>query len=136
MKYLVFFLLNGCLMTTSNAQLDLDQYRWKNRVIVLLTENFESDKTTYFQQRDTLNTAPEALEDRDLVLLAVTKDFASAQELKLWNRFNPDDAPFRFILIGKDGGVKMDETEFVPPRRIFQTIDAMPMRRREMRERN
>jgi uncharacterized protein (DUF2336 family) len=42
---------------------------------------------------------------------------------------------FAVLLVGKDGGVKLRRGEPVPPEHLFQLIDAMPMRRREMRER-
>lgn len=39
----------------------------------------------------------------------------------------------RVLLIGKDGGIKSREPSLNPDG-IFRRIDAMPMRRREMRE--
>lgn len=129
MKYLLFLFLNGCTMTPTSAQLDLDQYRWQNRVILLFTTDQEA--TTYRKQVEALNADPGALRDRDLVVHTVTK-----KDEVLWRRYSADGAPFRCMLLGKDGGVKLNETEFVPSRRIFTTIDAMPMRRREMRERD
>jgi len=38
-----------------------------------------------------------------------------------------------FVLIGKDGGVKKRWMRTLPLAELFQTIDAMPMRRSEMR---
>lgn len=46
----------------------------------------------------------------------------------------PPDA-FCLILVGKDGGEKLRRWEPVDLEEIFALIDAMPMRRREMRER-
>ncbi|NMG19341.1 hypothetical protein DP116_07665 [Brasilonema bromeliae SPC951] len=40
------------------------------------------------------------------------------------------------VLVGKDGGVKRRETTPVQAKAIFDEIDAMPMRRQEMRERD
>ena len=42
---------------------------------------------------------------------------------------------FRAVLIGKDGGAKITAAAPIAPQRLFATIDAMPMRRTEMRER-
>jgi hypothetical protein len=39
------------------------------------------------------------------------------------------------VLIGKDGSVKASWNEIVDPIIVFEIIDAMPMRRQEMRER-
>lgn len=43
--------------------------------------------------------------------------------------------PFTVALIGLDGGEKQRWTEPVPPATVFAAVDAMPMRRRELRER-
>ena len=40
---------------------------------------------------------------------------------------------FRVVLVGKDGGAKLASDAPIPPSRLFGTIDAMPMRRQEMR---
>ncbi|MEO0341702.1 MAG: DUF4174 domain-containing protein, partial [Bacteroidota bacterium] len=40
---------------------------------------------------------------------------------------------FLFILIGKDGGVKLRSTSVVPLDDLFALIDGMPMRRAEIR---
>ena len=39
------------------------------------------------------------------------------------------------LLIGKDGGVKLRSAHPIPPEALFQTVDAMPMRRSEVRGR-
>ena len=39
---------------------------------------------------------------------------------------------FRVILVGKDGGVKRQDTTPVRATTIFEQIDAMPMRQQEM----
>lgn len=38
------------------------------------------------------------------------------------------------VLVGRDGGVKVRSDEPVPTPDLFARVDAMPMRRREMRE--
>ena len=43
-----------------------------------------------------------------------------------------DDDLQKIILIGKDGGTKMEKTEF-DLNYIFNLIDSMPMRQREMK---
>lgn len=42
---------------------------------------------------------------------------------------------FTVMLIGKDGGIKLSQTSPVTNTELFELIDAMPMRRQEMRER-
>lgn len=37
--------------------------------------------------------------------------------------------PLTTVLVGKDGGKKVQQEGFVDPRQLFDTIDNMPMRR-------
>ena len=50
----------------------------------------------------------------------------------LRKRFGVAGDEFAVILVGKDGGEKLRETEPLSTEALFGTIDAMPMRRREM----
>lgn len=43
---------------------------------------------------------------------------------------------FGLSLVGKDGGEKFRSTNVVPVEDLFALVDAMPMRRREIRERS
>ncbi|MHC5939509.1 DUF4174 domain-containing protein [Nostoc sp.] len=87
--------------------------------------------------------------DRDLVLvqvLATNESYANGQlidesspaKLRVGkahhrHRFGVDKESFRVILVGKDGGVKRQDTIPVRVTAIFEQIDAMPMRQQEMR---
>jgi hypothetical protein len=76
--------------------------------------------------------------ERDLILIKVTGDTvrgASDRAADLRRRFGVRAGAFRVVLIGKDGGVKIEAAAPLPARRLFETIDAMPMRRDEMRRR-
>ncbi len=46
-----------------------------------------------------------------------------------------DVKTFSVVLIGKDGGEKLRRTTPLSPEELFAIVDAMPMRRDEMRER-
>ncbi len=50
-------------------------------------------------------------------------------------RFQIEAGRFTAILVGKDGTVKHRAHTPVTPENLYALIDAMPMRRREMRER-
>jgi Domain of unknown function (DUF4174) len=47
--------------------------------------------------------------------------------------FGASTASFRAVLVGKDGGAKLSQSEPLDAVRLFATIDALPMRRDEMR---
>ena len=82
--------------------------------------------------------------ERDLVLVEVLAEGKSsvngqpideASAAKLRDRFGIGKEDFRVILVGKDGGAKRQDSHPVQTSAIFNEIDAMPMRRQEMRQR-
>ena len=62
--------------------------------------------------------------------LALSGDDAQAAR----HRFHVAPGDFLVILIGKDGGAKLQSAKPIPMRELNETIDAMPMRQDEMRE--
>ena len=50
-------------------------------------------------------------------------------------RFGPGTEPFLAVLVGKDGGAKLRAAKPITARELMTTIDAMPMRQDEMRQR-
>lgn len=108
---------------------DLASYRWEKRPVLVFTGSATHRK--YKEQMRALNAARSALEERDIVLLVDTEP-EKLSELR--QVFMPDD--FLFVLIGKDGGVKYRSETPVSTLQLFEIIDAMPMRQREMRQQN
>ena len=106
----------------------LARYRWTSRVLVVASEAGDPRLTA---QREALAHARTGAAERDLVTIeALGRDLKAAalrEQLHL-----PADG-FHAVLIGKDGGAKLSSTEPIPSQRLFATIDAMPMRREEMR---
>ncbi|MBS3771945.1 MAG: DUF4174 domain-containing protein [Bacteroidales bacterium] len=137
-------LILGLILTAqlANGQNDmLEQYQWENRLILLFGSISESavEKQITELEKDT-----EGITDRDLLIFHIDRDEVRFIEKsdnpapsadKLRNRYNIGEQEFRYILIGKDGGVKLNKKEFVPNKDLFSVIDAMPMRQREMRNR-
>lgn len=54
----------------------------------------------------------------------------------LREEFGVSQGEFRVILIGKDGGIKLKRQSQTRLEDIFSLIDAMPMRREEMRQKS
>ena len=48
-------------------------------------------------------------------------------------RFGASPSGFRIVLVGKDGGTKLNTTSPLGTGALYATIDAMPMRQNEMR---
>jgi hypothetical protein len=79
--------------------------------------------------------------DRDLVVVALPVAGEPATETKLTpedaaaarRRFHVKPDQFLVILIGKDGGEKLRSEKPIPLERLRTLIDAMPMRKEEMK---
>jgi Domain of unknown function (DUF4174) len=51
-----------------------------------------------------------------------------------FDKYQVSNRDFTVLLVGKDGFVKLRSKEVVTPARIFALVDAMPMRKDEMRK--
>ena len=125
----------------STAQEDFSKYKWRNRILVFSTTSLESELFT--AQWEKFKSSQKKLEDRNIVLFVLAKGRIYDKELKPVSHYHI--APLRkkyqipqtfsgITLIGKDGFVKLQKPLPTEPQVIFETIDQMPMRQREMRE--
>jgi ribonucleotide monophosphatase NagD (HAD superfamily) len=116
------------------------QYQWKNRVLVIYTSG--ADNSTYKQQLANFKTQQEAYDTRDLIVLQLDAQFVlqlPQENLLTINarqamKFLSIDAhtDFTLSLIGKDGGIKKQQKHALSNQSLFATIDAMPMRQKEL----
>jgi len=109
----------------------LSAYRWQSRVLVV-TAPAEGD-TKLDAQRAVLNAARAGGRERDLVILEGVGMGAPAEALRRHLGLPADRS--RAVLVGKDGGVKLASDEPIQTDKLFRVIDAMPMRRDEVRGR-
>jgi len=129
--------------TSDSIKFSLDDYRWKNRVIILLSDDKKNDD--YRQQVDQLYKNSGGVKERDLRIVSVFdngasnldgKEITAGSAQKIQDRYGDGRNSFLFLLIGKDGGVKLRRDHSVPAKRIFERIDSMPMRQREIKQNN
>ncbi|MHB2210367.1 DUF4174 domain-containing protein [Methylobacterium sp. CM6257] len=109
----------------------LDAYRDRARVLVLSAPDVADAHLK--AQRAALRAVRPGLAERDLVVLEAVGTGPDARALRA--QLGLPAGSFRAVLVGKDGGAKLDAEEPVAPQKLFATIDAMPMRRAEMRAR-
>jgi hypothetical protein len=107
----------------------LEAYRWKARPVIV----FGSESNEAFRRQIALlfNAAP-GLQERDMVVIQA-EDGNDRHNLHALYGVPPQT--FEVLLVGKDGGVKFRSNQPLEPEEIFRTVDAMPMRREEMRQR-
>ena len=122
----------------------------KNRVLLVFAP---TDHDPTFQQQLTLLRHRTAdLRDRDLVLIPILEQagppttantlrtlhpplITDSEQILIRNRFRVPPPDFAVILLGKDGGEKLRSSTPIPIDRLNQTIDAMPMRQNQIRQR-
>lgn len=122
--------------------MSIDELRGERRVVILFAPRDDDDALRTQGQR--LETARDGLVEREVAVVVITRDGGrvgsesrlGAQEARaLRSRFDVGDDRFVLVLVGKDGTEKARREHPVDAAWIFETIDAMPMRRREMAER-
>mgnify|MGYP000949496352 CR=1 FL=1 len=114
------------LFVTLDPDVTLDAYAWDKRPIVVFAN---SDRDPRFvEQMDMLRGMPQELLDRDVIVLI---DTDPAQNSAIRQKLHPRD--FSFVLIGKDGQIKLRKPFPWDVREISRAIDKMPMRQREIK---
>ena len=120
-------------------QIDLSEYRWKNRLVLIFAPSIED--SFYLKQKSEFKGKVAELKDRDIIMIELLEagistiaeiPLNSEQQSFLRKKFEVIDN-FVFILIGKDGTVKLRAKEPVSSDDLFSLIDSMPMRKEEMR---
>lgn len=137
------------LTTTISAMAQSDQpvkktpsdFQWENRILIVIA-NQESDSRVS-EQLSNFEGSEVGFKERDLITFFLYKNGASRLNEQLLHPSSAEDIlkqygfgepGFRLLLIGKDGGVKLQKDTPVSVEDIFGLIDSMPMRQREMRE--
>jgi hypothetical protein len=111
------------------AENPLARERWTSRVLVISAPEPGDPRVT--AQRAALETARAGMMERDLVIREAFGDTSEARRLRAVLGLPADG--FRVVLVGKDGEAKRTATAPIPADALFETIDAMPMRREERR---
>jgi len=107
---------------------DLNQFKWKKRPVVVFADT--PDDPAFVEQIELLEALPEELSTRDVVVVIDTDpDARTGFRTKLRPR------GFMLAILGKDGDVKLRKPFPWHVREITRSIDKMPDRQREIRER-
>ena len=114
---------NNFVKVDKNTELEI--YEWTHRPVVIFAN---SDKDPNFiSQLEFLSKDIEALKERDIVVLIDTDPKLSSS---LRKKLRPHG--FAFVLIGKDGQVKLRKPSPWNIREIARVIDKMPIRQQEI----
>lgn len=125
------------LSSAAIADSPLSQERWATRPVVVVVS--KADDPLLAKLRAALNepAAKAAFRERDMSLYVIAAGQGSRNDVPLrpqqtralLEALNLNaDGPSTFVLVGKDGGIKMRERANVDLEAVFETIDRMPMR--------
>lgn len=120
---------------------NMGNHLWKHRVLLIYSVDEKSKE--FENQLTILREHKEKLLDRKIVVYRFTeKRYSFNFENKwknseiLYSKFNPKNEPFRVILIGLDGEIKLEQPTILSTEKLFAIIDGMPIRKREIRNKN
>lgn len=117
----------------------MTDYKWKYRPLVVFADSEANAPLN--QQRRMVTANRTGLSERNVVVIWVVGDKVSAElgphpretAATLRARFGGAKGGFRAVLVGKDGGAKLNSASPLGTGALYATIDAMPMRQNEMR---
>jgi hypothetical protein len=134
-----FVLLLTLLMLPQQPSRSLASLVDTNRVLLVFAPS--DDDTRFARQLALLHGHAAEMKDRDLVLVvnlvkgaAPAPYAADSDQLATRHRFHIASDAFAAILLGKDGDEKLRAATPIAIEQLDRTIDAMPMRQQEMKE--
>ena len=122
------------------GQNPLNGYKWKNRVLLILGSSKSSELIN--AQLTRLEPLNKAFDERKILILkAVDGNLQILNGSNTHNYsksdlnavFNAEKADFKLILIGLDGGIKLEQKQPIDRLDLFGLIDGMPLRKAEIK---
>lgn len=134
------------LGAAQTSEAGMQRFQWQNRPLLVFAP--DPDAPDLRRQLEIAQNHAAGWRDRDMVTIVVagdqpvTVDGTRAKELAakelandaLRQRYAVTGEAFAAILVGKDGTQKLRHDAPISADKLFRTIDAMAMRRREMRQ--
>jgi hypothetical protein len=127
------------MITGSVKSQKLTGHEWKNRLVLILTDDTSNVK--YQDQLNEFQSDINGLKERKILIYQITPsefklgltDGKWQKSETVYNFYKTTDVHPEIVLIGLDGGVKLNAQEFITNQKLFATIDVMPMRRQEIK---
>jgi hypothetical protein len=91
----------------------------------------DSSNLSFINQNRIFQKEDSACVQRDII---VEYYVFKSKGVHFFDKYQVSTQDFTLLLIGKDGFVKLRSKEVVKPERIYALVDAMPMRKDEMRK--
>lgn len=126
-------------MTFITQAQSLADYKWKNRLLILVDKTMETN--ALLAQHKRLLAKENELTERDILIFLLTPEGLKFPTRKgrtkpaadIYKKLSITPAFSGIILVGKDGGIKLKQDFEVQPETVFTLIDGMPMRKSEIK---
>ena len=138
---LSLFIITLISMHNLNAQ-SLESYQWKNRILIISSPSVSN--ADYKQQIVEFSNSSDELAERKMLVYEIIEDkfkitnYLSGKNVLEWKKLkdkglksNQNSDVFKVLLIGLDGGIKLEQNEVLKKEELFRIIDSMPMRIQE-----
>lgn len=122
--------LIGTAMSAQASDASLSRFLWKNRLLVVVAPGRQDDDLV--MQRRIFEQNAKGMAERQIVLIEAAGDDERSRGIR--NQFSTGDRTFKVLLVGKDGNAAASSTRPFTADELFGKVDAMPMRRDEMRK--
>ncbi len=121
----------------SSFSQDIKKHQWENRILLVFTDDKKSDN--FKHQIKILSENKKELAERKLVIYQFTENYFTTDFSEVWfssnsmfkKYVNTNDS-FKVLLLGLDGGIKLEQDKILSLEKLFTIIDGMPMRRSEL----
>jgi hypothetical protein len=131
----------AALAVTPELAAAIPAYQWKKRALVVFAPSASDARLV--RMKSVIGGSRTSLLDRDLTVVYVvggelSHDLGPPPGISagaVRTLYRASEGTFRVLLIGKDGGIKMDSPQPISASDLTAEIDRMPMRRDEMRKR-
>ncbi|GAA4106000.1 hypothetical protein GCM10022393_00150 [Aquimarina addita] len=143
MRHVILLLISvSFIISDSIYAQDIASHQWKNRVVLVISD--AGDHPIAKKEMSEFNTYADEMNDRKLIVYQITpsqykigvENATWKKSQTLFEKFKSLEGAFEIILIGLDGGIKLRKSEFISSNDLFKTIDVMPMRRSEIRQKD
>ena len=139
----IILLMFGSTSIMSLKAQNLKKDKWIHRILIVKSSDLKSNK--YQEQIKEFKNSFQELIDRKIILYNIVgddfvlidyKNNESNDSGKISKKLNHkilnEKEDFEIILIGLDGGIKLQQTEILTKEALFNIIDSMPMRKNEL----
>lgn len=121
--------LMGVSLVANAESNSLAAHRWTHRILVVVAP--APQDTGALAQRRIFQRASKGMTERDVVLIEAAGEDPQARDIR--RQLAVDSHKFQVLLIGKDGNTVLSSNAPLTAGDLFGRIDAMPMRRDEIR---